>query len=157
MIKKCIICGRDFKSPPSDKKVTCSKDCQKKQAKINATGRIFPEATRRKMKESAHKPSKELQQKATEAAKKSPISGRFKTNRNAKDWHLISPEGEHFYFHSLSFWLRENGKTFFGCEPDSREFQNVRSGIGGAKRAMMGKKYNCTTYKGWKVIPVERK
>ena len=67
--------------------------------------------------------SAEIQRKATEAAKKSPKSGRFETNRAAIDWHLVSPEGEHFYIHSLSFWLRENCDKF-EVEPDSKEFFN---------------------------------
>ena len=40
-----------------------------------------------------------------------------------------------------------------GCEPDSRGYRNVRSGLSGAKRAMLGKKYGCCTYTGWKVLP----
>lgn len=90
-----------------------------------------------------------------EAVKQSPNSGKFETNVNAIDWHLVSPTGEHYYFHSLNFWLRKNGRELFGCEPNSREYNNVRSGLSGAKRAMLGKKYKCCTYKGWQVIPTE--
>lgn len=90
-----------------------------------------------------------------EAAKQSPKSGRFETNVNAIEWHLISPEGEHFFFRSLNNWLRENGEKYFGCEPDSAQYKNVRSGLSGAKRAMLGGKYGCTTYKGWQALPVE--
>lgn len=90
-----------------------------------------------------------------EAAKKSPKSGRFITNINAKDWHLISPDGKEYKFHSLMFWLRENCRELFECEPDSREFHNIRSGLAGAKRAAQGKKYLCCTYKGWRVIPTK--
>lgn len=43
----------------------------------------------------------------------------------------------------------------FGVDPDSREFLNVRAGLSGAKRAMMGENYGCTTYKGWQVIPTD--
>lgn len=71
------------------------------------------------------------------------------------NWHLISPEGKHYYFHSLNFWLRENCRELFCIEPDSREFLNARSGLSGAKRAMLGGRYGCTTYKGWRVIPTE--
>ena len=65
----------------------------------------------------------------TPAAQKSPKSGKFLTNVNAKDWHLISPDG--------------------------KEFKNVSTGLSGAKRAMLGRNYGCCTYKGWKVIPTE--
>ena len=45
--------------------------------------------------------------------------------------------------------------NYFGCKPDSREYNNVRSGLCGAKRAMLGGSYKCCTYKGWQVIPTE--
>ena len=91
----------------------------------------------------------------TPAAQKSPKSGKFLTNINAKDWHLISPDGKEYLFHSLNYWLRENGDKLFGCVPDSKEFKNVSTGLSGAKRAMLGRNYGCCTYKGWKVIPTE--
>ena len=87
--------------------------------------------------------------------KKSPKVGRFITNMNAIDWHLISPEGKEYEFHSLLLWMRENGEKLFGCKPDSREYRNACSGLSGAKRAMLGGSYGCCTYKGWKVIPTD--
>ncbi len=96
----------------------------------------------------------ELQSAGTAAAKASPKSGRFTTNINAKDWHLISPEGKHYYFRSLNFWLRENCRKLFGCEPDSWEYINVASRLRNAKCAVLGRKYPCCTYKGWQVIPI---
>ena len=51
--------------------------------------------------------------------------------------------------------LRENCEKYFGCEPDSRGFENARSGLSGAKRALLGGKYNSTTYKGWQVLPTD--
>mgnify|MGYP000311522779 CR=1 FL=1 len=36
----------------------------------------------------------------TPAAQKSPKSGKFLTNINAKDWHLISPDGKEYKFES---------------------------------------------------------
>lgn len=155
--KTCIICGKLFYSSPSQKKVTCSVECRKQHAKNRVTGKKLSEETKKKISEKAKgRDTSESRQKATQGAMKSPKSGRFITNINAKDWHLISPEGKHYYFHSLNFWLRENCRELFGCEPDSREFINVRAGLSGAKRATMGKSsYRCTTYKGWRVIPTE--
>lgn len=154
--KICVVCRKEFESPPSDKTVTCSNKCRKEYAKQRRIGKGLPEDTKKKISNSAQgRDLSDLQPIAVEAAKKSPKSGRFETNVNAIDWHLISPEGKHYYFHSLNLWLRENGLEFFGCNPDSREFNNVRSGIGGAKRAMLGRKYPCCTYRGWQVIPTE--
>lgn len=151
-----MICGKEFDSPPSDKTVTCSKKCRKIYAKIRKTGKPLPDSVKKKISEKAKgRDLSKIRPMAVEATKKSPNSGRFKTNVNAIDWHLISPEGKHYYFHSLNFWLREYGQELFGCKPDSREYNNVRSGLSGAKRALLSGKYPCHTYKGWQAIPTE--
>lgn len=155
-IKICVICGKPFPCPPSSKKVTCSTVCRKAYAAIRNTGRKFSEESKRKISEKAKgRDMTELQIIATEKAKQSPNSGRFPTNINAKQWHLISPDGKEYKFRSLRNWLRENCRELFGCEPDTREFENVCSGLNGAKRGYMGKNYPCSTYKGWQAIPTE--
>lgn len=152
--RRCIICGKEFETPPSNNKVTCLKKCQVEYARQRRTGRALSAETKNKISTKAKgRDMAELQVIAVKAAKASPKSGRFETNINAIDWHLISPDGKHYYLHSLLFWLRENCTALFGCEADSREMYNVYSGLAGAKRAMLGKKYNSATYKGWKVIP----
>lgn len=154
--KKCVICGNMFYSPPSDKTVTCSPACRAERTRLQHQGKKHTEETKLLMSQkAAGRDMGELQKIATAAAKESPKSGRFVTNINAKDWHLISPDGKHYEFHSLMLWLRENCRELFGCEPDSKEFNNVRSGLAGAKRATQGKKYPSATYKGWQVIPTK--
>lgn len=156
-VKKCVICGKDFFCPPSTNKVTCSAECRKLYAKKRSTGRVFTEEAKKKISEKAKgRDMRKLQKLATDAALKSPKSGRFETNINAVDWHIVAPNGTHYQFHCLSVWLRENCRELFGCEPDSREFKNVRSGLSGAKSAAIGKgSYSCPTYKGWRVIPTD--
>lgn len=154
-IKICVECGRPFECPASDKTVTCSPECRRLHARKRQTGKAQSKETRTRISKSSQgRDMSDIQMIGTDAAKKSPKSGRFETNVNAKDWHLVSPDGKHYYFHSLSHWLRENGKEMFGCDPDSREFNNVRSGLSAAKRAEQGTgSYRCCTYKGWKVVP----
>lgn len=155
--KICVICGKEFDSPPSSKTVTCSIRCRQIRAAKSATGREKSIEEREKISKAAvGRDMTELQAIGTEAAAKSPHSGRFETNVNAKDWHLVSPEGKHYHFHSLNFWMRENGERLFGCKPDSRGFHNAVSGLRGAKRATQGKETaKCCTYKGWRVIPTD--
>ena len=110
-LKTCIICGKQFESPPSDKTVTCSDQCRRIRASKSAAGRKKSAEEREKISQTAiGRDMTELQAMATKAASESPNSGKFETNVNAKDWHLISPEGKHYFFHSLNFWMRENGK-----------------------------------------------
>ena len=158
-VKVCVECGKPFECPPSDKTVTCSPACRSAHASKRQAGKKMRAESRAKMSVAAQgRDMSDLQQIATEAAKQSPKSGRFVTNINAKDWHLISPDGKHYYFRSLNFWLREHCQEFFGCEPDSRGYINARSGLCNAKRAMLGKvpegQRPCCTYKGWQVIPM---
>lgn len=154
--KICVICGKAFQSPPSDKKVTCSQECRKNYAAKRMSGKKRSAETKKRISASSKgRDMTEIQKLGTDSAKLSPKSGRFETNINAIDWHLVSPDGKHYHFHSLNFWLRENCRELFGCDPDGRAFNNIKSGLAGAKRAMLGKKYNCTTYKGWQVLPTE--
>lgn len=140
--KKCVICGKEYPCTPSRNVVTCSRECRLKYLSQNHKGLKMSAATREKMAESRKKVpnSAEIQRMA------------------AIDWHLVSPEGEHFHIHSLAFWLRENHEMF-GVEPDTREFKNVISGLSRVKRAMLGKigdgQRPCATYKGWSVIPTD--
>ncbi len=152
--KICVVCGKEFNCPPSDKTVTCGKKCSKIQkSKTHQEKRnLWSLESKEKLKAKGRTANL---LRGTEAALRSPRSGRFETNVNAIDWHLIGPDGKHYYFHSLNHWLRENCRELFGCEPDSREWQNARSGLSGAKRAALGKKYGSLTYKGWQVIPVK--
>lgn len=155
-IKICVECGRPFECPLSEKTVTCSTECRRIHAQKRQAGIIRSAETRRKISRATKgRDMSDLQAIAVEAAKVSPNSGRFETNTNAKDWHLVSPEGKHYRFRSLNFWLREHCREFFGCEPDSRGYINAGAGLRNAKRAMLGGKYPCCTYKGWRVIPVE--
>lgn len=156
MDKKCIICGEVFSSPPSAKKVTCSKSCQREYARIRMQGKNRTEKTKKRMSERAKgRDMKILQKAGTEAAKRSPKSGRFTTNINAVDWHLVSPEGVHYEFHSLNYWAREHC-ALFGFETNERNAMRIVAGIQNAKRATLGKisseQRPCLTYKGWRVI-----
>ena len=154
--RTCIICNAVFDSPPSSNNVTCSLACRKEYARRRTIGKPRPEDVRKKMSASAQgRDMTDLQVLGTTAAMQSPKSGRFVTNINAIDWHLISPEGKHYFCHSLHLWLRENCAELFGVEPDSRGYRNICAGLNGAKRAMLGKKYRCCTYKGWQVLPTE--
>lgn len=155
--KQCIVCGKMFDCPLSDKTVTCSPECRREYAKIRRTGRKHSDETRRKISYAAKaRDMADIQKIGTAAALRSPKAGRFESNVNAIDWHLISPEGQHYYFHSLQYWLRENCRELFGCEPDSAEFHNIRAGLCNAKCAASGRgKYPSCTYRGWRCLPVE--
>lgn len=159
--KICVICGRPFGCPPSRNIVTCSPECRAEYSRRNHIGLKHSQESRDKMSKArlANLRCEELQKKATRAAQDSPKSGKFEENIHAIDWHLIGPDGVHYRFHSLRNWLRENGKQFFGVEPDTRQFNNVVYGLSRVKKSVMGTlppgQRPGYTYKGWRVIPMD--
>lgn len=148
--KRCIICGRVFECPKSDKTVTCSKWCSKEYARIRATGRKFSEETRKKQSEKAKgRDMSELQKKATAAALESPKSGRFETNVNAKTWRLTSPDGKIYECRNLNLWSRENCELF-GEKQTESSAKKISGGLRMAKNGV-----RASSYKGWKVEETE--
>ena len=160
-IKRCVVCGKEYTCSPSRNIVTCSRECRLKYLSKTHKGSKRSEESKRRMSEArrTNPRNMEIQRKASEAAKNSPKSGRFETNRAAIDWHLGSPEGEHFYIHSLSFWLRENCKKYFDADPDSKQFFNIIAGLSRVKRSILGTlpegQRPGYRYKGWSVIPTD--
>lgn len=162
MIKTCVICGREFACSPSRNIVTCGPECRAEYSRRNHTGYKHSQESRGKMSKARLKNERcaELQKAATDAAKNSPKSGRFEQNVHATEWHLVSPDGIHYRFRSLRNWLRENGRELFGVEDDTRQFNNVISGLSRVKKSVLGTlppgQRPGYTYKGWRVIPVEK-
>lgn len=159
--KICVICGKEFACSPSAQIVTCSPACHALYNSQNHKGLKRTAEVKTKLSKIRLENEKcaELQAAATEAAKNSPKAGKFETNIHAIDWHLIGPDGRHYYFHSLNFWLRENCRELFGFEPDGREFSNAVSGLSRAKRSLLGRlprgQRPGYTYKGWTVVPTD--
>ena len=160
-IKVCVICGKEFNCRPSRNIVTCSHECKIKYISKNHKGLKHTDETKSKIsKARLQNPRCGIIQKiATDAAKKSPKSGRYETNIHAIDWHLVSPDGKDYYFHSLNFWLRENCIELFGFEPDSKQSYRAVTGLNRVKRSVMGRlpegQRPGYSYKGWRVIPTD--
>lgn len=115
MIKKCTICGAEFRSSPSEKKSTCSPACRSERARRHAKkGRPWSAAARAKLAEKGRTANLHL---GTPAASASPLSGPFATNQEAKIWSLITPEGERIVVRNLSLWLRENRDRIHPLRP----------------------------------------
>lgn len=92
---------------------------------------------------------------AAEAAKKSPLAGRFETNSSAKSYTLVSPDGIKIDVTNLRKWVRENA-GLFEVEPTDENVsricggfytiaKNIRKGIRGQ------------TYKGWSIVVKDRR
>ena len=160
MNKICLVCGSTFSAPPSSKKITCSRACSSAHRAKIMTGKSRPWSDDARARLS-QKDRPEPLNLGTPAAKKSPKSGRFESNINAKDWILISPSGEEFIVRNLLSWARENCELF-EKPPTDRSAVQIRSGFAAIARTLEGKrgadgsKYRgAMTYFGWtlKEIP----
>ena len=72
MIKKCVICGKEFKCTPSRNIVTCSYECRLKHLSSNHKGRKMPDAAKQKMRKARldNPSNKEIQKKRRKQQKK---------------------------------------------------------------------------------------
>lgn len=99
----------------------------------------------------------------TKAALALPEGQRGPQNRNAKIWHLRTPDGEPVVVTNLTDWARQHTADF-GMEPTEASAAAISSGFRQIKRSMEGKfrRANgqpCTvsTYKGWTLVAWEEK
>lgn len=143
MIKRCVICGKEFKSPPSDKVVTCSPECRSERARraLIARGNIFrtPEILK-KIKESPKKKAhaREIQPLGKKAAMELPGGQKGIQNRTSKLWILIDPSGHKHAAINIAQFIRDNAKSF-GIEPDDeRSVHNIYSGFRVIARTIAG-------------------
>lgn len=151
MVRKCLECGKEFVCSPTDKIVTCSKECSRKRRSRLLTGRKHSEETARKISESAKgRDMTALQVKGTEAAKKSPKSGRFETNSSAKRWVLLSPDKRIYECVNLAEFVRKN-PNLFGAEPNDKEVSRICHGFFNIKKNLI-RKVGTVTYKGWTLL-----
>lgn len=148
-IKICVICGRPFGCPPSSKKITCSPECSRVRKMQAHTGKRNQWSVESRDKLRARGQTENLKL-GTDAARKSPKSGRFETNVNAKIWKLTSPEGKIYICKNLALWCRDHC-DLFGVDITEHNAQIIRTGLTNAKRGAQGKLTAQTcTYKGWK-------
>lgn len=113
--KTCVICGTVFADSPSNKRVTCgSPDCIRENKSRKHAGITYKWSDEAKLR--VPKVQNENLKKGTYAAQQSPIAGRFETNRNAKKWILIDPDGKEHHCQNLMEWARNNCELF-GKEP----------------------------------------
>lgn len=145
--KICKACGKRFPCPPSDKTVTCSRDCLRAYAIIRNTGKPSDWSPGAKARASKRGQTPNLLM-GTPSAQESPKSGRFDTNINAKEWELLSPEGERYRLRNLKNWIREHHDLLGIAEGDRaaalayKGFQHVR------RRDML-------SWHGWTILSVK--
>jgi hypothetical protein len=168
--RACIICGKTFRCCPSDNYTTCSKECQSIRARNTINKRIAngeidtpwtdERRTRANQNENVIRQRKDSQKAATEAAKLSPVAGRFETNQNAKVWTLISPDGVEYRAQNLLLWARDNTHLFKKPTGD-RSAAQIAHGFAAIAQTIRGKRKpgrGAMSYFGWtlKCLPEEQ-
>ena len=108
MTRKCVICGAEFDTPPSNNKRTCSPACSAAWRSQQHKGRHnkWRAAAKRNAAAAAERTSNLAH--GTEAALALPEGQRGPQNRNAKIWHLRTPDGEPVVVTNLTDWARQH-------------------------------------------------
>lgn len=163
MIRRCVICGAEFNTPPSNNKITCSKACsnvrksQSHQGKHNKWSQAAKLSARRAAEQTGNLKN------GTQAALKLPGNQRGPQNRAAKIWHLMDPEGNQVVVVNLLHWARQHAKDYFDMEPTDKNAETIASGIRNIKRSIEGKirrngkPASVNSYKGWTLLAWEEK
>lgn len=167
--KICVICGKEFACPPSDKTVTCSPECRSIRAGraiiARCKGVKWTEEKRAKYASSpaVQKNVRKAQKIATEAAARNPLNTKGIQNRCAKIWVLCSPDGEVFEVVNLTQWARENYKLFEPeCDNPDAAANRIRAGFQAIDQSIRGKrgekrKNRCSWhYKDWALLGKSR-
>ena len=145
--KVCAICKKLFPDPPSNNRVTCSKECSAKWRAITHKGVSNKWCAEAKQRWSDRGQTENLK-KGTDAIKCSPVTGRFETNQNAKIWTLVDPCGKEIVVRNLLNWSRENAELF-GKPPGDKSAIQISSGFKAIRKTLDGKPGGAYTYFGW--------
>lgn len=152
-IKKCVICGAEFYSPPTNKTVTCSAECRSERARRAKTGKPVPDEVRKKISESAKQQDRSQNLSGgTAAAMLSEKAGRSPKNSSAKTWTIKNLATLQSYtFTNLNDFIRNNIQLFGENEATDENVSRISAGFRTIKRNMKRKK-NCITYKDWQIV-----
>lgn len=150
--KICTECGKKFACSPSDKTVTCSKECKSIRRSRLLKGHSMSDEACSKISASAKTQDRsENLSKGTPAAMQSPKAGRFTTNSSAKHWTLISPDGTMYKCSNLSEFVRTHSDLFGIHSDDDKSVHRICTGFIVYKRGLRkGKRAYCND--GWKLL-----
>jgi len=171
-LKNCVICGRAFPCPPSDKTVTCSPACRSERARRAVAARggaamlhtdeslARLERAREKRKQEHPEQLRAIAKLASDAALQNPANQRGVQHRLARRWLLVTPSGQLIKVESLSNWARENYRLF---EPESTDpeasARRIRAGFQAIARTLEGKippNRGAYHYKDWGLLAPSR-
>lgn len=145
MIKRCVICGKEFKSPPSDKVVTCSPECRSERARRAVIKRggadiLHVPEIYKKIKENPNTKArmKKLQEIGTNASMQLPGSQKGIQNRTSKLWILVDPSGHKRAAINITQFIRENADSFEIEPDDEKSVHNIYSGFRAIARTLSG-------------------
>lgn len=129
--KDCTVCGTAFPCSPSADTVTCSSDCSRQHRKNMAEEGKFDAALT----------------KVHTTMPDHPLTGKFETHVNAKEWVIQSPIGQVYKCRNLKLWLREHEDLLDGT------VKQAWDGITKIKYTMQGKRKNPSkSWKGWTLL-----
>lgn len=146
MIKRCVICGKEFKSPPSSKVVTCSPECRSERARRAILERggadiLHTPKVYKKIKENPNMKErmKNFQAIGTTAAMQLPGNQKGIQNRTGKLWIIIDPSGNKRAAINIQQFVRDNAESFGIKSDDEKSIHNISSGFQVISRTLSGR------------------
>lgn len=157
MIRRCIICGAEFSTPPSNNRRTCSPACssQWRSKQHMGVSNRWSEGVKAAARAAAAKTGN--LKNGTAAAMNLPESQRGPQNRGAMVWHLRDPEGRPVIATNLLDWARRHAKDF-GMDSTDAAARRIASGFRQIKLSAEGKRFRrgrlspVSSYKGWTLV-----
>jgi len=140
--KCCTVCGAPFAAPPSSKTVTCSPACSSIHRSRVHLGKRNAWGDTSKAKAAAARTGN--LHRGNEAARRSPRSGPFESNVNAKVWIVVDPSGTEHAAINLRLWCERHAELFPG------PWQNAYAGLRQVAAWMAGKTpRQVSQWRGW--------
>lgn len=129
-------CGKVSHVKADNLKSGNSKSCGKCRRDSSKRG-VMPESVR---------------QKGRAVKSSTPGGGRFETNRNAKQWHLISPSGQEYHISNLLLFVRDHAEMFGVDGKDDKKCKYILQQFSVLKWHMKndGKQTSCCG--GWRIV-----
>lgn len=140
-------CGNTVFVKADNLKSENSKSCWKCKRELSDYSRM-------KMSESAKRRgmAESVRQKGRDVKSHTLGGGRFETNRNAKQWHLISPDGQEYHISNLLLFVREHAEMFGIDGKDDKKCKYILQQFSVLKWHMKNDGKQTTCCGGWKII-----
>jgi hypothetical protein len=140
-MRVCVICGKEFELTKKKPRKTCSDICERESIRRSLAGKK-PENWNKAYTPEAHK-------KRFLTLSKNPIRGRFDTHCRAKDYFLVSPEGDIYQGRNLLNFIRKNALIFEVDALSDKAVSKIAWGLNSLRPSIKKHRHSAKSWHGW--------